>query len=267
VPPAQRPALFNNLCAAAESGWDFSSRWFADRANLSTVATMSVLPVELNSLLLRVEETLSALHAQAGDGEAAQRYQAAAVQRAALINAVFWNDSLDQWVDVVYDGGAQVEICAGCAGVSRGPPHVVSNFLPLFAELAPPQPKNVSHVAAALLASGLLGPGGLCTTGPEFRTGQQWDFPYAWAPLVHMVVEGLNATGGVAERALALGAARTFVQSALAAFNATGLMYEKYDCSVAGQPGGGGEYTVQTGFGWTNGVVLSLLWQYGDLLA
>ncbi len=32
-------------------------------------------------------------------------------------------------------------------------------------------------------------------------------------------------------------------------------------------PGSGGEYDVQTGFGWTNGVALSLLAKYGDRIS
>ena len=44
----------------------------------------------------------------------------------------------------------------------------------------------------------------------------------------------------------------------------SGGLYEKYSCEEVGQ-GGGGEYTVQTGFGWTNGVSLSLLDKYPDL--
>jgi hypothetical protein len=43
-------------------------------------------------------------------------------------------------------------------------------------------------------------------------------------------------------------------------------LYEKYDARVLGQRGGGGEYEVQSGFGWTNGVVLALLQKYGDLV-
>jgi hypothetical protein len=36
-------------------------------------------------------------------------------------------------------------------------------------------------------------------------------------------------------------------------------MYEKYDAFVIGQGGGGGEYIPQIGFGWTNGVILSMI--------
>ena len=41
------------------------------------------------------------------------------------------------------------------------------------------------------------------------------------------------------------------------------VQYEKMDAERPGEPGGQGEYKVQTGFGWSNGVVLQLLSQYG----
>jgi alpha,alpha-trehalase len=44
----------------------------------------------------------------------------------------------------------------------------------------------------------------------------------------------------------------------------TGDMYEKYDVNFSGNPGHGGEYEVQEGFGWTNGVALYLIQRYGN---
>lgn len=38
----------------------------------------------------------------------------------------------------------------------------------------------------------------------------------------------------------------------------------QYDVHFSGRQGGGGEYNVQTGFGWTNGVVFELLYRYGS---
>lgn len=43
-------------------------------------------------------------------------------------------------------------------------------------------------------------------------------------------------------------------------------MYEKYDCTSMGKSGDGGEYRAQSGFGWTNGVVLEMLNKHGDRL-
>lgn len=40
-------------------------------------------------------------------------------------------------------------------------------------------------------------------------------------------------------------------------------MWEKFDATREGAPGGGGEYAVVDGFGWTNGVALLLLERYG----
>jgi len=34
-----------------------------------------------------------------------------------------------------------------------------------------------------------------------------------------------------------------------------------------GAPGSGGEYTVVAGFGWTNGIILDLLSEYGNILS
>lgn len=35
---------------------------------------------------------------------------------------------------------------------------------------------------------------------------------------------------------------------------------------MSGGHGGGGEYQLQTGFGWTNGIIMELLEKYGDRL-
>ncbi|KAG9308857.1 glycoside hydrolase family 37 protein [Chiua virens] len=49
--------------------------------------------------------------------------------------------------------------------------------------------------------------------------------------------------------------------------NNTGNMYEKFSNLNVDSSGFGGEYTVQTGFGWTNGVLLWATATYGQLLA
>src|SRR5690348_15273216 len=46
------PEVWRNLRAAAESGWDFSSRWLADGETLATIRTLAILPVDLNCLLV-----------------------------------------------------------------------------------------------------------------------------------------------------------------------------------------------------------------------
>ena len=43
-------------------------------------------------------------------------------------------------------------------------------------------------------------------------------------------------------------------------------MFEKFSIRDVDSAGRGGEYTVQTGFGWTNGVVLWIASMFGDQL-
>lgn len=57
--------------------------------------------------------------------------------------------------------------------------------------------------------------------------------------------------------------AETYVQQAYTTWNETGANFEKFNATLIGKPGGGGEYEVVTGFGWTNGVGLHLIQQYG----
>ncbi|KAF9976671.1 hypothetical protein BGZ73_008068 [Actinomortierella ambigua] len=44
----------------------------------------------------------------------------------------------------------------------------------------------------------------------------------------------------------------------------TGHMFEKFDATKLGAGGHGGEYEVQAGFGWSNGVAMWLMFQFGD---
>ena len=55
-----RKQLYRDVRAAAESGWDFSSRWFADGKTLETIDTTEIIPIDLNSLLFGLEEAIGA---------------------------------------------------------------------------------------------------------------------------------------------------------------------------------------------------------------
>jgi alpha,alpha-trehalase len=99
-------------------------------------------------------------------------------------------------------------------------------------------------------------------------SGQQWDFPNVWAPLVSFAVGGLRRLNLPAADARAFELAQAYVSSAFTGWNSTvdGYMYEKYDCRHAGASGGGGEYVPQNGFGWSNGVAFEMLSLYGKQL-
>ncbi|WP_257557258.1 alpha,alpha-trehalase TreA [Sphingobium sp. CFD-2] len=240
--PAQ--ALYRHLRAGAESGWDFSSRWLADPRRLSSIRTADIVPVDLNSLMLIVEETIARRCGEARDGACADRFTRLARQRRGALDRYFWVAREGRYAD--WDRTA------------RKPTPVLSaaTLYPLFAGAASPaQAKAVG----ATVRSELLAVGGLRTT--TLRTGQQWDTPNGWAPLQWIAIAGLERSG---EAALAREIARRWLGTVTAAYVETGRMLEKYDVEER-KPGGGGEYPTQDGFGWTNGVTSAIMEKYPEL--
>ena len=86
------PALvYRNLRAATESGWDFSSRWLTDGKTLGTGRTLSILPVDINGLLVHLEQTLSDAYRAQGDAAQAAAFQARALTRSVAIQRLRWD--------------------------------------------------------------------------------------------------------------------------------------------------------------------------------
>ena len=85
--------------------------------------------------------------------------------------------------------------------------------------------------------------------------GQQWDAPNGWAPLQWAAVCGLKRYG---LDELAEEIRRRWLASTERVSADKGKMIEKYDVDSESRIGGGGEYPLQDGFGWTNGVYAAL---------
>lgn len=97
----------------------------------------------------------------------------------------------------------------------------------------------------------------------SIETGQQWDFPNVWAPYHDWLVEYLVESNKSDE---AYDVAKRFVQSVYCGWKKTTYIYEKYNADKSGEYGAGGEYVVQEGFGWTNGVAIIFMNLFGDRL-
>ncbi|OWM72189.1 hypothetical protein CDL15_Pgr018073 [Punica granatum] len=100
-------------------------------------------------------------------------------------------------------------------------------------------------------------------SGWDFSARWMRDFPNGWAPLQHMIVEGLVKSSSTDARQMAEDIAVRWIRTNYAAYKQTGKMHEKYNVVNCGEFGGGGEYVPQTGFGWSNGVVLAFLEEFG----
>ncbi|KAL7671095.1 hypothetical protein ACOME3_006006 [Neoechinorhynchus agilis] len=92
---------------------------------------------------------------------------------------------------------------------------------------------------------------------------QQWDMPNTWAPLQDILIQGLINTRLASGLEMAWKIASSWIDNNMKTLMSTGSMFEKYNAFIPGSPGANGEYTVQDGFGWTNGVALRYLFLYG----
>lgn len=237
-------AVYRDLRAAAESGWDFSSRWMSDPEKLSTIRTTAIVPVDLNSLLWTLERRISERCLALGDRGCATSFAAQAEARRAAMTRYLWLASEGRFADLDLKQGQATPVVSA------------ATLYPLFVGLATDEQ---GHAISRLTKDRLLAPGGLRTT--LLRTGQQWDSPNGWAPLQWVAVAGLARYGS---DQLARQIAQQWIATVVREYRASGKMLEKYDVEER-RPGGGGEYPLQDGFGWTNGVTRALIARYPDL--
>lgn len=231
--------VYAHLRAGAESGWDFSSRWLADGKTLATIQTTDIIPVDLNALLYHLEIRLAKAFALAGNATQAEAFTGRAQQRKAAIQKYCWNAGIGYFVD--YNWKTQKY-----TGITS-----LAGAYPLFTAMATPEQ---AAACARVLSRDFLQAGGLVTT--LNNTGQQWDYPNAWAPLQWIAIRGLLNYG---EQGLADNIRGRWISLNERVYRKTGKMLEKYNAVDMSLEAGGGEYPVQDGFGWTNGVLLQLL--------
>jgi alpha,alpha-trehalase len=243
---SRRPAadVYRNLRAAAESGWDFSSRWLADGKTLATIHTTDFIPPDLNSLLYQLELTIAKGCEVTADAACAKDMRSRAAKRKAAVERILWNPAIGAYAD--YDWRAQ----------KLSERISLATVYPLYFKLSD---QEKARTVAATLRTKLMQPHGLATTTAS--TGQQWDAPNGWAPLQWLAIGGLRNYG---EETLANTIAQRWAAKNLQVYRDTGKLVEKYDVASSAA-GGGGEYPLQDGFGWTNGVLRRLLAIYPKL--
>ena len=231
--------FFLDMRSACESGWDFSCRWFKNKNDLHTIQTSQITPVDLNCLLFNLEKCLATAYQIAGDKNKSEAFETIANERAALINATFWNEKEGYYFDYNFVNQKQTDI------------YSLAGIYPLFFNIATPE--QASQCAEKVKTT-FLRDGGVVSA--PYHTGQQWDAPNGWAPLQYITVKGLLNYGF---NTLALEIAQKWVNLNDSVFKRTGKMMEKYNVEDTSLLAGGGEYKGQEGFGWTNGVYLELL--------
>jgi alpha,alpha-trehalase len=229
--------LYRDLRSAAESGWDFSSRWFRDGKNIATIHTTDIIPVDLNSLLAHLEKMIAKGYRLRGNAAEAGRYDRAADLRRRAILTFCWDPDRNYFFDYDFVEGKRSDVKS------------LAGMYPLFFQIGQ---KDLAEKAAMVIERDFLKPGGLVTTLAS--TGQQWDAPNGWAPLQWMTYKALK---NYQLDKLAGEIRRRWLRQNVRVFEATGKMMEKYNVMDTTLIAGGGEYPNQDGFGWTNGVAIA----------
>jgi len=234
--------VFRDIRAAAESGWDFSSRWFADGHSRASIDTTEIVPIDLNSLLFGLESAIRMGCQQRADTVCASEFARRAAARHAAIDRYLWNAPGGCYFDYRWTQRTPI------ARVSA------ATLYPLFLALAS---QSQAAAVAKTVIRDLLKAGGIVTT--PVNTGQQWDAPNGWAPIQWIAIAGLRQYG---QTSLAQTIACRWIINVDTVYRQSGKLVEKYDVVTTGRSGGGGEYALQDGFGWTNGVTRKLMALY-----
>lgn len=235
--------MCRNLRSGAESGWDFSSRWFADGQHINTIQTINIIPVDLNGLMYQLELTLAHAYRVVGNTTEYNLFSQKAKARKLAINKYCWNEEGKWYMDyniALHQQSSELTI----AGIS-----------PLFFNIAS---KKQASDAEKTLKQKFLKSGGVVTTLKN--TGQQWDAPNGWAPLQWIAIKGLQNYN---LNATAHEISKRWTKLNVDVYKRTGKLMEKYNVENTSLEAGGGEYQGQDGFGWTNGVLLKLISLYG----
>jgi len=245
--PADAPAPVGQVTLAAdyykgdrsmrESGFDVSFRFGPFSAE-----THHYAPVCLNSLLYKTEKDLERTSILLGRPEEAERWRALAFERQKLIQKYLWDPKQGLYFD--YNFMTRTLSTYDYA----------TTFYPLWAGLASPEQAQAVVKNLPLFEQ----PGGLAMSRAESQA--QWDYPYGWAPIQLLAVDGMRRYGYSAE---ADRVAFNFLSMVMKNFVTDKYIREKYNVvkrtSITHIVEGYSQNVI--GFGWTNGVFLELLHQ------
>src|SRR5690606_27897162 len=183
---------------AAESDYEFISRWVEDGRTLATIRTIDIVPIDLNSLLYQLERTIARACAASQQPMCVQDMTERADARKRAIVRYLWSDESGAFTDYDWQARARIERVSA------------ATVYPLYFEVAD---EAQARAIARTVREHLLKPHGLAAT--TVTTGEQWDAPNGWAPLQWLAIEGFRRYG---EDALARTIAQRWVGKNLEVF-------------------------------------------------
>ncbi len=218
-----------------ESGFDVSFRFGPFSAE-----THHYAPVCLNSLLYKTEKDFERMSILLGRPQEAARWKARAIERQKLVQKYLWDPQQGRYFDYNF------------MTHTLSTYDYATTYYPLWAGLASPEQAQAVVKNLSLFEQ----PGGLTMSRVESQA--QWDYPYGWAPIQLLAVDGMRRYGFNAD---ADRVAYNFLSMVIEDFATDRYIREKYNVvkrtSITRIVKGYSQNVI--GFGWTNGVFLELL--------
>jgi len=189
--------------------------------------------VDLNAMLVMEEKSLSAMALALGKKTEAEKWQGAADDRAARINAVMWDEATGFYYDVSRTTHTFTYKAEG--DLKR---MTIAGFLPLWAGIVP-EDRRAKLVARLSDPGVFLRPAGVASLAgndPSFAPGaagsDRWNGP-VYVPWQWLIVRGLRASG---ETALADEITRRVQAAVRAELTQSHVFRELYDADQTSAP-------------------------------
>ena len=230
-----KPDYYKGDRSMRESGFDISFRFGPYGA-----ATHHYAPVCLNSLLFKTEKDLEMMSQLLGKASEEAEWRRLADAREKAVEKYLWDEQQGLFFDYDFQNG------------KRSDYRYATTFYPLWAGLA-----TEAQATAVMKNLGVFErPGGIAMSVQESQG--QWDYPFGWAPVQLLAVEGMRRYGHNAE---ADRISTKFLSTVLENFERDKTIREKYNVVTRSS-----ETVVKAGyaanvigFGWTNAAFLELL--------
>lgn len=120
-------AMYREVRAACESGWDFSTRWLTDVHDKTSMCVTSLVPVDLSCLMVLYEEELARAHELSGNTSQSSRFRKVAQARRHAVRSYCWSMEHAWYVDYNFRSS------------TRSPHVTLAGAYPLWAGIAQPE--------------------------------------------------------------------------------------------------------------------------------
>jgi len=230
-----KPDYYKGDRSMRESGFDISFRFGPYGA-----ATHHYAPVCLNSLLFKTERDLEEMSRFLGKSSEAVQWQKVAAERKQSMQKYLWDEQQGLFVDYNLDTA------------QKSTYRYATTFYPLWAGWASEEQAHAVIKNLVIFEKA----GGIAMSTQQ--TQGQWDYPFGWAPIQLLAVEGMRRYGYQLE---ADRVSTEFLSTVLQNFARDRTIREKYDVVNRSS-----ETTVKAGyaanvvgFGWTNAAFVELM--------